>query len=397
MKPARGHFVEYLAMRYVSQSGWVVLVLLGCAPSSGAENLGVGSASSVVELFEDEAGYLIRRLNDGPGAATREPKDKHSGVCSVRVTPLQRYSPKVFGWSFSIVEKPKPGEYRYIRFAWKKIGGNGIEIQLHDPMNGWHRYLAGSSPHTAPVVQIAEKPPDQWEVVTRDLFKDFGSFTIAGIALTPLDGDAGLFDHIYLGRTLEDLNKVDSAKVGQAAPKRGLSRRQLDELWEALASPDASLHAPAWWALVGGAADSVPFFRQRLQAQSLAPKEERQIARLLAELDDDKFMVRENATRQLARLGERAVPMLQECHDTTSSLEVRARIEQILRKRAPQETALTPDQRRTLRVIHILEQIGTEEARRVLEIVSRQAAEGELREEAVEALRRMRAPAAVKR
>ena len=39
-------------------------------------------------------------------------------------------------------------------------------------------------------------PPTSFTVVTRDLFADFGEFTFTGIALSPLDGDDALFDHI---------------------------------------------------------------------------------------------------------------------------------------------------------------------------------------------------------
>ena len=38
----------------------------------------------------------------------------------------------------------------------------------------------------------------------RDLYADFGAFTLTGIALSAIDGDFALFDHIYLGRTVRD-------------------------------------------------------------------------------------------------------------------------------------------------------------------------------------------------
>ena len=45
-------------------------------------------------------------------------------------------------------------------------------------------------------------------VVTRDLFADFGEFTLTGLALSPVDGEYALFDHIYLGTTPEDFELV---------------------------------------------------------------------------------------------------------------------------------------------------------------------------------------------
>jgi hypothetical protein len=45
-------------------------------------------------------------------------------------------------------------------------------------------------------------------VVTRDLFADFGEFTITGIALSPVDGEHGLFDTIYLGKSPADFELI---------------------------------------------------------------------------------------------------------------------------------------------------------------------------------------------
>jgi hypothetical protein len=51
---------------------------------------------------------------------------------------------------------------------------------------------------------IDEKLPDGWVVVTRDLFEDFGEFTLNGLALSAVDGEYALYDHIYLGRSAAD-------------------------------------------------------------------------------------------------------------------------------------------------------------------------------------------------
>lgn len=51
-------------------------------------------------------------------------------------------------------------------------------------------------------VEVAPEPPHQWVVVTRDLWKDFGPFTLTGIAPTAMGGVA-LFDRIELLRSLD--------------------------------------------------------------------------------------------------------------------------------------------------------------------------------------------------
>src|SRR5262249_44244509 len=160
------------------------------------------------------------------------------------VTPFQRYNHTIPGWKFPIAEKPNAGEYRYIRFAWKKVGGQGIMLQLcGNNCQVIYRYVAGNNPPWA-ALTVADKPPAGWTVVTRDLFKDFGAFTLMGLAFTPIDGDAGYYDHIYLGRTMEDLDRV-SAGLPILKPKEALAPARREKLWQDLASVDAAVAAPA--------------------------------------------------------------------------------------------------------------------------------------------------------
>ena len=45
-------------------------------------------------------------------------------------------------------------------------------------------------------------------LVTRDVFADFGEFTLTGFGFAPLEGEMGLYDHIYLGKTPSDFELV---------------------------------------------------------------------------------------------------------------------------------------------------------------------------------------------
>ena len=162
----------------------------------------------VVELLDEGVDALLPVLtNDGSGEVgtiTREDRDVFAGVEAGRVTPMQKYRGHIPGWNFKIVEAPKAaGEFRHFRFAWKKIGGRGLTIQLHDPIKTWaFRYHGGQNVFGwQPSTQVSTKMPVEWELVTRDLFKEFGTFTITGFALSPHDGTAALFDHMLLGRT----------------------------------------------------------------------------------------------------------------------------------------------------------------------------------------------------
>ncbi len=111
----------------------------------------------------------------------------------------------VSDWKYPIVESPKNGQYRYIAFAWKKEGGSKIGIFVRTP-DAWHGYGAGEE--MSDRMTISTKNPTEWTVVVRDLYKDFGRCDIVGLALSPVDGTAGYYNNIYLGRTEAEVRRV---------------------------------------------------------------------------------------------------------------------------------------------------------------------------------------------
>ena len=162
--------------------------------------------SSSLTLFDDNVEF-VTALKQGDGTATFITTDRFSGLGSLRVTPLQRQSPAIEGWSFKIREKPGPGEFRYIRFAWKSDGATGIMIEL---ANGgrWPkasqavgRYLVGENGTPWKATSIGRDVPVVWQVVVRDLWGDFGDMTLTGIAPTAVGGPA-LFDRFELRQTI---------------------------------------------------------------------------------------------------------------------------------------------------------------------------------------------------
>ena len=167
-------------------------------------------------VFEDQPEF-VANLNQGGGTATLETRDKYSGKAAVKVTLDQRLNPALPGLGVKIRQNPGPGEYRYLRFAWKKKGGEAICIQLNhdgnwgptdDPKHKF-RYHAGSGPEPfGASLAVAPKAPDKWVVVTRDLYADFGEFTFTGLALSPVDGLFGLYDHIYLAKKPADFELI---------------------------------------------------------------------------------------------------------------------------------------------------------------------------------------------
>jgi hypothetical protein len=173
-------------------------------------------APAALAVFEDQPEFVAALL-EGGGTATLVADDKYAGTSSVRVTPDQKFSAALPGLGVKIRENPQPGEYRYLRFAWRKVGGAIICLQLnHDGVwgptaeaPGKFRYDAGTGIESyGASLRVDEALPAAWTVVTRDLFADFGEFTLTGLALSPQDGEAGLFDHIHLSRAVQDLDAV---------------------------------------------------------------------------------------------------------------------------------------------------------------------------------------------
>jgi putative heme-binding domain-containing protein len=159
-------------------------------------------------LFDDDDTF-VKLLVDGKGTAQIVTNDKHSGTAALRITPPQKYSARIKGWAFRIRENPGLGEYRYLRLAWKATGAQGAMIELAD--NGrWptsdkptRRYYSGKNTTAWEATLVSARSPAGWTVITRDLWKDFGNFTLTGIAPTAMGGPV-LFDQIELLSKLED-------------------------------------------------------------------------------------------------------------------------------------------------------------------------------------------------
>ena len=184
------------------------------------------AADPPLAVFDENADF-VKQLTQGGGVASLS-DDAHTGKIAAQVTPDQRYNEKMPGLGINIRENPGPGEYRFLRFAWKKHGGAAICLQLnHDgawgPGGGARegakfRYHAGGGPECfGASVAINKELPNDYVVVTRDLFQDFGEFRLDGIALSPIDGKHALFDGIYLGRSVESFDLI-SVEQGPARP-----------------------------------------------------------------------------------------------------------------------------------------------------------------------------------
>lgn len=354
------------------------------------------SGAAVIELMEDDAGRMGRVLaaGDDPaklGKAGAWGEDCFSGVCCLKVAGYQCYRSSIPGWGFPVVEKPKAGEYRFLRFAWKRPEGNGIMVQLSLSAGlDWGRYFAGQNTvGFFPALQTGVKPPRDWEVVTRDLYTDFGNvpFNLTGFAFVSMDGVA-LFDHVYLGRTVEDLDKITDA-ARQWGHKTGvLGRAQLEEHWKNLASEDAAIRQPSLWALGACGTSSVPNVKAQLKIPE-SGETERRIKQAIGELDAARFAVRERAVKDLEGCGITSLPHLESALKDGVSPEMRERLGKLIARCKGEDFVLTGSQQMTLRMMRILEQSEIAEAKTLLESLSKANLEAGLSLDAKAAVERM--------
>ncbi len=120
-------------------------------------------------------------------------------------------------WGFEIAEKPTPGQYRYLQFAWKATSPatKGMTLATWGQAYGLRAgFYAGQQSTTDGQFnkKVADTPPTDWTVVRVDLWdayaaKTKGPVILRGMSLTTIGG-AALFDQIVLGRTEADLPPI---------------------------------------------------------------------------------------------------------------------------------------------------------------------------------------------
>src|SRR5262249_35120321 len=139
-----------------------------------------------------------------------------------------------------------------------------------------------------------------------------------------------------------------------------------EEHWGLLADTDAEKAGRAVFAMVDAPEESLKLLRQRLRPVSVSQDD---LQKLVTDLEDPKFAVREQAMRELATLGPLAEPALKKRLLTNPSLELSTRIKKLLT--GIHSTRRLPDQLRASRSAEVLERIGSPEA---IDILRRLAA-----------------------
>jgi WD40 repeat protein len=246
---------------------------------------------------------------------------------------------------------------------------NGFEGHYGDLLWGTNRL--GIGPERGVAVRLWENRSGK-EVLPRTL----GNAT--AIALSP-DGRMLAWGNEQGTITLWDLTPPDALACYSGLP----GEKDLEALWQDLgASPEKAFHAAC--TLI--AARPTAWLRMRVIPVPLV--DGKRLAKLIDDLDDDQFPAREAATAQLLKQGHAAEPALRKARDRKHNLESIRRIERVLEtltRRAP-----SPEEWRQVRVVAVLENIGSPEAMRVLRTLAAGEPEAAATREAQAALGRLR-------
>jgi hypothetical protein len=169
-------------------------------------------------------------------------------------------------------------------------------------------------------------------------------------------------------------------------PKILLSGAELTALWNDLAAEYAARAYRAVWRLTGDSEAAVRFLHKQLTAPAAAP-DPKQLASLIADLDSNRFSVRQTASNELASLEELAEPALRQALANKPSPEARRRLEALLDR--IQTRTLPSEQLRAVRAVAVLEHVASPEARRLLAALAKGAPEARLTQEAKASLERL--------
>src|SRR5262249_29991478 len=115
------------------------------------------------------------------------------------------------------------------------------------------------------------------------------------------------------------------------------------------------------------------------------------VKQLLGELDNERFAVRQAASRELAELGEQIAPALRRALQGKPPLEVHKRVNALLERAliADRGTVRSAPLLRTLRSIRLLDRLGTPAAIEILRRLAAGPPAARITREASEAVQRL--------
>lgn len=153
---------------------------------------------------------------------------------------------------------------------------------------------------------------------------------------------------------------------------RLLDTAQMQRLWAQMGGGGRAAR-DAVGALAAGGDDAVAFLRRQIEPV-LRKANALGVRQMIAELDSDRYAVRERASRQIEMLGGWAAPRLREALRRPASVEARVRLKELI-KACGVLPADTPPRRRIIGAARVLERIGTPKAKALLRLVASSGAQ----------------------
>lgn len=368
---------------------------LAVAFSPDSKTVALGGENSEVVLCDVATGKPVRRLNKGNGNWAR----------SLAFSPDGKFLACGDGgpirlWNLAdgtLILRSPLSDFKAAQAAFSPDGrmlattDNDSVIHLWELATGVER-LAFSG-HEQPILSLAFSPRGD-SLVTGSFDRTVRLWdTQTGKQLKRLTGHTGTVNGVAFapnGKRVASASRDNTALIWDAskrtlpAPAAGaLSPEELNQLWSDLADVDAAKAYRAMASLAAHPAQAVPLMKTRLR--SAPPPASGRVTRLIADLDDDEFAVRDRAFRELRDLEEAIEPALRRALEGQPSLETSRQLKALLGRLA----GLTPRRLRGLRSVEVLERIATTEARRVLKELAARHSDGPLGQEAKAAMARL--------
>lgn len=175
-------------------------------------------------------------------------------------------------------------------------------------------------------------------------------------------------------------------------PPRVADSVTLDSAWDALAASEAGESFRSEGRFLEAPAVAVKYFAEKVKAPKALDC--KLVQRWLADLDGDRFAVREAASKALDALDEQAIPHLEATLENTKSAEVRERAQKILEQK--RSAPLSAEQLRQIRVVLVLERSGDGASKNLLKQWASGPGGALITMEAAAALKRLEAMSSTK-
>ena len=225
-----------------------------------------------------------------------------------------------------------------------------------------------------------------WDLLTRteiDRIEGHGARVMA-IAASP----TGLLRLVSGASAIHDRSVIFWDLRSRLFPEQKLiGEVDWDRLWEDLGREDSATSLDATRRLIQILQDDSAAY-ETLETMMELVKSEGNVNDLVSQLDDAKYLAREEASAKLRSMLGEIRPEL-ERHLEDASPEAKWRIRRILEAVTAQPAFLTAESRRAARTVFVLELLATSEAKETLELISQLSGQHVAVEESLAALGRL--------